>query len=55
MITSASQWVYIWSAYGLVALVVAGLVAWVCMEGRRLNGLMRELEARGVRRRSAGD
>jgi heme exporter protein D len=43
---------YIWSAYGAAALVLAGLVAWLLLDGRRLQARVDELEARGVRRRS---
>jgi len=43
---------YIWSAYGAAALVLAALVAWLVVDGRRLQHRVDELEARGVRRRS---
>jgi heme exporter protein D len=46
---------YIWSAYALAALVIAALAAWVVLEGRTQSHLIAELEARGVRRRSAAD
>ena len=43
---------YIWAAYGAAALVIAGLVAWLVLDGRRQQRLIAGLEARGVRRRS---
>jgi heme exporter protein D len=43
---------FIWAAYAIVAAVVAGLVAWLVLDGRRQQRLVDELEARGVRRRS---
>jgi heme exporter protein CcmD len=43
---------YIWAAYAVVALGLAGLVAWLVLDGRRQQHLVDELEARGVRRRA---
>jgi heme exporter protein D len=43
---------YIWTAYGVVALTLATLIAWLVFDGRRMQRLVDELEARGVRRRS---
>lgn len=43
---------YIWVAYGVVALALAALIAWLVFDGRRMQRLVDELEARGVRRRS---
>jgi heme exporter protein D len=43
---------YIWAAYTVVALGLAGLLAWLIVDGRRQQRLVDELEARGVRRRS---
>lgn len=42
------------ACYGAVGLVVAGLVAWLLLDGRRLAAQLAALEARGVRRRSHG-
>ena len=44
---------FIWSSYGVVTLVLAGLVAWLVLDGRRQQRLIDALEARGVRRRSS--
>jgi heme exporter protein D len=44
---------FIYGAYGAAAIIVAGLVAWIVLEGRRLQRSLGELEARGVRRRSS--
>ena len=43
---------YIWAAYASAAGVLAALVAWLVLDGRRQQRLVEELEARGVRRRS---
>lgn len=43
---------FIWASYAAAAVVVAALVAWVVVDGRRQGRLIAELEARGVTRRS---
>ena len=43
---------FIWSAYGIVGLVLAALIAWLVLDGQRQQRLIDEIEARGVRRRS---
>ena len=45
---------YIWASYAVVALVLAGLVAWLVADGRHQQRLLDELDARGVKRRSRG-
>ena len=45
---------FIWSSYAAVALAVAGLIGWLITDGRRYERRLAELDARGVRRRSAG-
>jgi heme exporter protein D len=44
---------FILTAYGAAALVLTGLVAWLVLDGRRLQRLVNELETRGLRRRSS--
>lgn len=44
---------FIWAAYAAAALVLAGLAAWLVLDGRRQQRLVDKLEARGVRRRSS--
>ena len=44
---------FILTAYGAAALVLAGLVAWLVLDGRRHQSLVDELKARSVRRRSS--
>jgi len=44
--------VFIWASYAVVGVVVSSLIAWLIVEGRRYARQLRELEARGVRRRS---
>jgi heme exporter protein D len=44
---------FIWSAYGIVAAVLGGLVAWLIADGRRQQRLLGAFEARGIKRRSA--
>ena len=43
---------FIWASYAVAAGVLAALVAWLGLDGRRQQRLIEELEARGVRRRS---
>lgn len=45
--------VFIWSSYAVVAIVLAGLIAWLVLEGRTYARRLADLEARGVRRRSS--
>jgi heme exporter protein D len=45
---------YIWASYGVVAIVLAGLAAWLAADGRHQQRLLNELDARGIRRRSGG-
>ena len=44
--------VFIWSSYGIVIVVLAGLVGWLISDGLRLRRRLAELEAQGVTRRS---
>lgn len=44
--------IYIWASYAIAALMLAGLAAWLALDGRRQRRTLAELEARGVRRRS---
>lgn len=46
---------FIVASYAFVALVVLGLIIWVVIDGRAQARKLSELEARGVRRRSASD
>jgi heme exporter protein D len=43
---------FIWAAYGVVAVVLAGLIAWLVQDGKRHAARLAELEAQGIRRRS---
>jgi len=44
---------FIWISYAAVAIVVAGLLAWLYVDGKRQAAALDALEKRGVRRRSA--
>ena len=44
---------FIWSAYTFVAVVLAGLIAWLVVDGREQERRLADLAARGVTRRSA--
>ncbi len=46
---------FIIASYAIVAIVMAGLVAWLIADGRRQQRVLDDLEARGVRRRSRGE
>lgn len=43
---------FIWASYIAVAVVIAALLCWLVFDGRRQEGRLADLEARGVRRRS---
>ncbi len=45
---------FIWLSYLVTVLAIAGLLAWLFLDGRRHARKLAELEARGVRRRSSG-
>jgi heme exporter protein D len=45
--------VFVWSSYGAVAILLCGLMAWLLVDGWRQQHKLAELEARGMRRRSA--
>lgn len=55
MIPAGAHWGYVLVAYGMTALIIGALVAWLIIDGRRHQRRLSELEARGIRRRSAGD
>ena len=44
---------FIWTAYLAAAAVVGGLIVWLVADGRRQQRALDDLEARGIRRRSA--
>jgi heme exporter protein D len=46
--------VFIWVSYMAVVIVVAGMILWLAVDGRRQSTALKDLEARGIRRRSAG-
>jgi heme exporter protein D len=46
---------FIWAAYALTALVIGALVTWLLVDGRRQRAALKDLDARGVRRRSVQD
>ena len=43
---------YIWSCYGVTLVVLAGLITWLVTDGWKQQRLLRDLEARGVKRRA---
>ena len=44
---------FIWAAYALTALVIAALLLWLFFDGQRQRAALEDLDARGVKRRSA--
>lgn len=44
---------FIWASYAAVFGVVAGLLVWLWLDGRRQRAALADLERRGVRRRSS--
>ena len=45
---------FIIGAYAAVAIGVLGAIVWAVLDARRVAGRLAALEARGIRRRSAG-
>lgn len=45
--------VFIWGAYGAVALGLVSLLGWLIVDGRKLRAALDDLDARGVRRRTS--
>lgn len=45
--------VFIWLCYAAAAIVIGSLIAWLAFDGRRQAKALADLEARGIRRRSA--
>jgi heme exporter protein D len=43
---------FIWASYAVATAVLAVLIGWLILDGRRQQQLIDELEARGVKRRS---
>ncbi|SSC68714.1 heme exporter protein CcmD [Ciceribacter selenitireducens] len=44
---------YIYFSYGISAVIVLALIAWVWLDGRARQAELKALEAAGIRRRSA--
>lgn len=44
---------FIWLSYAIVAAVIAAMIGWLVLDGRRHASRLAEFEAQGVRRRSA--
>lgn len=42
---------FIWSAYAIVALVLAVLIVWIIADGRRQRSILERLESEGLGRR----
>lgn len=49
----SGHWGFVAAAYAITAVVLVGATLAVVLDGRRLKRRIAELEARGVRRRSA--
>jgi heme exporter protein D len=45
---------FIWASYAAVTIVIGALIVWLLADGARYRRQLRDLEARGVRRRSSG-
>ncbi len=43
---------FIWASYGIFTVVLAALIAWLLMDGKRQATALADLEARGVKRAS---
>ena len=53
MIEGGAHAGFIVAAYLLAAIVLVGMIAWIVIDGRAQRRRIADLEARGVRRRSA--
>jgi heme exporter protein D len=53
MIETGAHLGFIVAAYGVSVVVLGALIGWIVMEGYAQRRRLAELEARGVRRRSA--
>lgn len=53
MIEGSAHAGFILAAYLLAAAVLLGMIAWIVVDGRAQRRRIADLEARGVRRRSA--
>jgi heme exporter protein D len=53
MIAGGAHIGFIIAAYAVTIVVLGGLVGWIILAGRAQRRALAELEARGVRRRSA--
>jgi len=47
--------IFIIASYGASALLLAGMALWIVLDGRSVRRQLDEMEARGIRRRSARD
>ena len=54
MIEGGAHAGFILAAYLLAAVVLVAMIAWIVIDGRAQRRRIADLEARGVRRRSAG-
>jgi heme exporter protein D len=54
MIAEGAHGGFILAAYLLAATVLVGMAVWILIDGRAQRRRIADLEARGVRRRSAG-
>ncbi len=44
---------FIWLSYIAVVIVITGLISWLIFDGQRQRAALKDLEDRGVRRRSS--
>jgi heme exporter protein D len=45
--------VFIWASYGIYAAVLGAVIVWLIADGAGLSRRLAELDARGIKRRSA--
>lgn len=44
---------FIWASYGAFTAIIAGLIAWAVLDGRRQARALADADRRGLRRRSS--
>ena len=53
MTNTATDIYYVWAAYGATAVIVTAITAWTLFNAKSQSQQLAELDARGVKRRSA--
>ena len=55
MTNAVTEIYYVWAAYFAAAIIVAAITLWTLMDARSQRRQLAEIEARGIKRRSAAN